>query len=144
VQATIHRDPVGTGQRAICLGRSLAFALGAMLVTGVAPAAGGDLAEAQARYQQERAVCISGQSHQDRDTCLREAGAELQAAKLGKLAEGSGSYEQNQLARCERLPASDRDDCVRRLSDGTVSGSVEGGGIYRELRTTVPAPAPVK
>ena len=144
MQATIHRDPVGTGHRSTCLGRSLAFALAAMLVTGAAMAAGGDLAEAQARYQQERAVCISGQSHQDRDTCLREAGAALQAAKLGKLAEGSGSYEQNQLARCERLPASGRDDCVRRLSEGTVSGSVEGGGIYRELRTTEPAPAPVK
>jgi hypothetical protein len=97
------------------------------------------VADAQARYQQERAVCLSGQSHQDRDTCLREAGAALQEAKMGKPAEGANSYEQNQAARCEQLPASDREDCVRRLREGTVSGSVEGGGIYRELRTTVPA-----
>jgi hypothetical protein len=69
-------------------------------------------------------------------------GAALQAARLGKLAEGSGAYEQNQLARCERLPVSDRDDCVRRLSEGSVSGSVEGRGIYRELRTPEPEPAP--
>ena len=35
-----------------------------------------DSADAFARYQQERAVCTSGQSNQDQATCLREAGAE--------------------------------------------------------------------
>jgi len=111
-----------------------------MFVTGLAAAAGGDVSEAQARYQRERAVCISGQSHQDRDTCLREAGAALSEARQGRLGGGEGSYEQNQLARCERLPAADREDCVRRMrGEGTVSGSVESGGIYRELRTTAPS-----
>ena len=64
----------------------------------------------------------------------------MQAAKRGRLGDGQSSYEQNRLARCDRLPAGDREDCVRRMhGEGTVSGSVEGGGIYRELRTTVPA-----
>ena len=111
-----------------------------MLIAGVAAAAGGKLAEAQARYQQDRAACISGQSHQDRATCLREAGAALQAAKRGDIGEGQNAYEQNQLNRCERLPQEERGDCVRRMrGEGTVSGSVESGGVYRELRTTVPA-----
>ena len=111
-----------------------------MLVAGMAAAAGGNLSEIQARYQQDRAACMSGQSHQDRATCLREAGAALQAAKRGRSGDGQGQYEQNRLIRCERLPAGDREDCVRRMrGEGTVSGSVESGGIYRELRTTVPA-----
>jgi hypothetical protein len=111
-----------------------------MLVAGMAAAAGGSLAQAQARYQQDRAACISGQSHQDRATCLREAGAALQEAKRGRLGDSQSSYEQNQLVRCDGLPAGDRADCLRRMrGEGTVSGSVESGGIYRELRTTVPA-----
>ena len=110
-----------------------------MLVAGMAAAAGDSLAEAQARYQQDRAACMSAQSQQDRATCLREADAALQEAKRGRSGDAQGSYEQNQLLRCDRLAAGDREDCRRRMrGEGTVSGSVEGGGIYRELRTTVP------
>jgi hypothetical protein len=117
-----------------------ACAVGAMLVAGIAAAAGGNLSEAQARYQQDRAACISGQSYQDRTTCLREAGAALQEAKRGRIGDGQSSYEQNRLIRCDRLSAGDREDCLRRMhGEGTVSGNVESGGIYRELRTTVPA-----
>ncbi len=140
MQSTIDREPRISVQRTIHCVRVSAFALGALLVAGMAAAAGGDLAEAQARYKQDRAACISGQSHQDRATCLSEAGAALEAAKRGRSGDGQSSYEQNRLVRCERLAAGDRDDCLRRMrGEGTVSGSVESGGIYRELRTTVPA-----
>jgi hypothetical protein len=117
-----------------------ACALGAMLFAGMAAAAGGSLADAQARYREDRAACTSGQSYQDRRTCLREAAAALAEAKRGRLADRDSSYERNQLLRCDRLSGEDRDDCVRRMrGEGTVSGSVEGGGVYRELRRTVPA-----
>jgi hypothetical protein len=140
MQSTIDRERSATGLKIISsLGWS-ACALGAMLVAGTAAAAGGKLSEAQARYQQDRAACISGQSHQDRATCLREAGAALQQAKRGGLGDSQNSYEQNQRMRCDRLAAEEREDCLRRMrGEGTVSGSVESGGIYRELRTTVPA-----
>jgi hypothetical protein len=140
VQSTIDRDPAGTGQKIISsLGLS-ACAVAALLVAGMAAAAGGNLAEAQARYEQDRAACISGQSYQDRATCLREAGAALQEAKRARVGDSQSSYEQNRLIRCDRLTGGDRDDCLRRMrGEGTVSGSVESGGIYRELRTTVPA-----
>ena len=140
MQSTIDRDPAGAGQRIIRFVGLSACAVGAMLVAGMAAAAGGNLSEIQARYQQDRAACMSGQSHQDRATCLREAGAALQEAKRGRIGDGQSSYEQNQRIRCDRLQAGDRDDCLRRMrGEGTVSGSVESGGIYRELRTTVPA-----
>lgn len=115
-----------------------AGAVGAILIAGMAAA--GSQAEAEARYRQDRAACMSGQSNQDRATCLREAGAALQEAKRGRGDSGQNAYEKNRLLRCDRHTGADRDDCLRRMrSEGSVSGSVEGGGIYRELQTTVPA-----
>lgn len=94
-------------------------------------------------YQQERAACLSGQSHQDRATCLREANNARGEAKRGNLNDGATSYEQNAVTRCNALPAADQQDCVRRASGGgAVSGSVESGGIYRETSTTIIAPQP--
>ena len=140
MQATSDRRPAAPGRKIIPLLGLSACAAAALLVAGMAAAAGGSQSEAQARYQQERAACVSGKSNQDRATCLREAAAALQEAKRGRLVDSQSAYEQNQLARCDRLAGGDRDDCLRRMKgEGTVSGSVEGGGIYRELRTTVPA-----
>ena len=93
---------------------------------------------AQSIYKQDRAACMSGASNQDRATCLREAAAALQEAKAGNAGQGVRSNEQNQnrFRRCDPLPPGDRDDCIRRMSgEGTVSGSAQGGGIYRELVT---------
>jgi len=140
VQSKFDRDPAGAGQEMIPSLVSSACAVAALLFAGMAAAAGSTPSGAQARYQQDRAACISGRSNEDRATCLREAGAALQAAKQGRLGDGSGAYEKNRLARCEPLPPADREDCVRRVNgEGTVSGSVEEGGTFTELRTTVPA-----
>ena len=54
-----------------------------------------------------------------------------------------GRYARNALERCKALPEPDRNDCVLRMQGrGTTSGSVEGGGIYRELVTIIPGEAP--
>lgn len=91
--------------------------------------------------EQDRAACAS-QPAQDQAACMREAAAARQEARRGRLDEGlSGEYEKNRVARCAYLPAPDQADCLRRMQgEGYVSGSVTGGGIYRELRTIVPAP----
>lgn len=140
MKSTIDRVPARAGQNALSSLVLAACAAGVLLAAGTAAAAGGKLSDAEARYQQDRAACNSGQSYQDRATCLREAGAALQAAKRGGTDDGQAAYEQNRLIRCDRLAAGEREDCLRRMrGEGTVSGSVEGGGIYRELRTIVPA-----
>lgn len=140
MQSTINRNPAAAGHKIISSLVLPACAVAALLFAGTAAAAGGKLSDAQARYQQDRADCMSGRSNQDRATCLREAGAALQAAKRGRLGDGSGAYEKNRLIRCEPLPAGDREDCLRRMrGEGTVKGSVESGGTFTELRTTVPA-----
>ena len=108
MQSTFDRDPAAAGRKIAASLSLSACAVGVMLVAGMAAAAGGDLSEAQARYRQDRAACMSGQSHQDRATCLREAGAALQEAKRARLGDGQGSYERNRLVRCERLTAEER------------------------------------
>jgi hypothetical protein len=120
-----------------------ALAIGAALTTTPALAADARRSDAEARYQQERAACNSGQSHQDQATCLREAGAALQEARRGRLDDGQAAYQQNALVRCNALPPEERSACQARMQgQGTTRGSVAEGGIYRELVTREPASAP--
>src|SRR5512147_1902447 len=63
--------------------------------------------EAQRAYERDRAACLSGQTHQDRATCLREAGAALQEARRGGLDDRNAEYERNRLLRCEKQPPED-------------------------------------
>lgn len=117
-------------------------ALGALFFPPAAPAAGSSIAtEARTQYQDNRAYCMSGKSAQDQKTCLREAGAALGEARRGRLAEGEADFERNKFARCavHRDPA-EKEYCERRMrGEGTAGGSVEGGGLLRELVVTVPA-----
>ena len=54
----------------------------------------------------------------------------------GNLNDGQSDFERNRLLRCEKQPPEDRQDCVRRMSsEARTSGSVEGGGVMRELVT---------
>ncbi|CAN5239087.1 hypothetical protein BH11PSE10_BH11PSE10_01420 [soil metagenome] len=101
--------------------------------------------DAAARYQQERAVCMNGQSNQDRTTCLKEAGAAYAEAKHGGLrvtgnADGRADRAANATQRCTGLPADDAKACMARMrGEGSTSGTVASGGILRELVTVAPA-----
>ena len=98
------------------------------------------LAEANRVYQQERAHCTSGKSHQDRATCLQEAGAAYGEAKRGALANAGGTdLRANATRRCEAQPQADRAACIQRIAgSGTTEGSVKGGGLIRETETRLP------
>ena len=124
--------------RAVVSYRALGVALcvaGTLLGGSAAPAVARDKpSNAQEVYQIDRVACLAGKTHQDRATCLREAAAALQEARRGRLDDGRAEFERNRLARCEKQPLEDREYCVRRMKgEGITSGSVEGGGIYREL-----------
>lgn len=104
-------------------------------------AAGGSAAS---RAEAERAACLNGTSHQDRATCLKEAGAAQEERRRGTLDDGqAGQYRDNALQRCQGLPAAEQADCVKRANGlGQRSGSVEGGGVIKETVTrTVGTPA---
>ena len=94
------------------------------------------------RYQQERALCTSGRSNQDRATCLREAGAAYAEARRGGLVGAGASASDNQRKRCEPLTGDERSACLARMrGQGSSSGSAQSGGILRELVVREPAPA---
>ena len=119
----------------------LSVAVAGLLVAGTAFAAGKSNAELDAQYQREKAVCTSGQSNQDKATCLREAGAAYQQAKQGSLQTNqSQQYSQNAVERCKSLPTQDQMDCQRRIDNPTeLEGNALSGGILRKDVTVVPA-----
>jgi hypothetical protein len=87
----------------------------------------------------ERSQC-SDPAVQDRQACLREAGAARAEARRGTLADANTDFDKNRLERCSwHKAAEERDYCERRMrGEGTTTGSVEGGGILRELTVIVP------
>src|SRR5690606_18229248 len=100
-------------------------------------------AEIRKQYLADREACERRYTGEALQTCLREAGAAAQAARQGELAGESDEerYRRNALARCAPLPPEQREACRMRIEGaGTVRGSVEGGGLYRELRIREPAP----
>ena len=125
-----------TTLRKSCLAAGLLLSMGSAMAA-VNPAD----ADIQARYERERAVCLTGKSNQDQPTCLKEAGAARDVARRGLLDEGNPNYRRNQLDRCKALSGDEAKDCLLRMKGaGTVSGSASAGGIYRELTTIEPAP----
>ena len=121
---------------------SAALLLGALLMPAPALAAGQtERDQAAARHKQEVAVCTSGQSNQDRATCLKEAGAAYAEALRG--GQGSSAVAPgNASKRCEALKGDENTACLARMQgQGTTSGSVAAGGKSRELVTVTPAPA---
>ena len=98
--------------------------------------------EAQARFREDRAACMSGASNQDRQTCMREAQAALAESRRGSLSTGASSddFRANAMARCDVQPERDRADCkAMARGEGTASGSVGQGAIVREHVRRVPA-----
>jgi hypothetical protein len=138
MDTTHHRSELPRPARAALL---LAAALQAAASAGAADVqAQGD---AQARYQRERSVCLSGLSNQDRATCLREARAALGEARLDGMDDPAmAPYASNARQRCERLPADDRRACAARLQRRDVApDSIYRGLVLRETIAPDPAPA---
>jgi len=132
---------------------------GAVLaLTGVGAIAATPASDVQARYEQERARCMAGQSGQAQDTCMKEAVNARDAAKKGQLSDGDGKLHKNARERCDALTGDEQRDCLARtrangnsvsgasvtssegsasiVKSSSTSGSVKGGGVLRETVTT--------
>ncbi|PRC94524.1 hypothetical protein [Solimicrobium silvestre] len=102
------------------------------------------MTEAAERYQIEHANCLNGRSNEDKETCLKEANAALMQAKQGRLDDAGAQYQKNAELRCQVFESEDRQACERRMrGEGTVSGSVANGGIFRKLVIPEPEPKPL-
>ncbi len=128
------------------IGRLRALAVGAaMLVASVASAQSGTgsaQSSIESRYQKDRAACMASDSQVDRTSCLRDAAAVRAEAKRGAR-QGGESQEmltRNALERCKRHPPEQRAICERMVrGEGSTTGSVQGGGMIRELTIMEPA-----
>jgi hypothetical protein len=120
----------------------LSFGVAALLAVGAATAqvatTGTTGIDASGSYRSEVNACMSGQTQQDRDTCLKEA-RNAQADKQRGVLNTYGGQDQNAMARCEvHAGAEDRAACqARMLGMGAADGSVAGGGVIREVETVV-------
>jgi hypothetical protein len=94
-------------------------------------------ADSTGNTQSEREACMHGATQQDRATCLLEARNAAYDKRRGLLNANNQGFEANQLARCQVLPsAEDKAACEARIrGQGTVSGSVAGGGVLRQVET---------
>ncbi len=101
--------------------------------------------ELYARYQQDLTECEAQQTTQDLAACRSEARNALAEAKRNLLSDTTANlFEKNQLKRCRVFKGDDREACEARVRDeGTSTGSVQSGGILREVVRPVP-PEPSK
>lgn len=115
------------------------LAAGLMALGGMAQAAApkaGKVDPLRLQYEREKADCMSGRTSEPREICLREAGAAYAQARKGRLDspnDGPDQWARNALARCQAQPPEDRELCERRVREGQVSGSVQGGGRLTTL-----------
>ena len=107
-----------------------------------APSAAAADKGAEATYREARAACLSGSNQQDRATCLKEAGAVRAEQRSGRAdaTASAATLRANALKRCEHQPPQARGDCERLArGEGSREGTVEGGGVIKEIVTRVPA-----
>jgi len=96
--------------------------------------------ELQARYQQDLAECEAQQATQDLAACRLEARNALADARRHLLNDTTSHlFEKNQFKRCRVFKGEDREACEARVrNEGTSTGSVQSGGILREVVRPVP------
>ena len=117
------------------------FSVGAISANAAAPTA------AETRYQQDRADCMAGKTAESQKTCLKEAGAALQASREHALKSAdSGQLAANERQRCVPLSGDDKKACLARAAgmDTSTSGSVAAGGDLKETVTVILGVQPIQ
>ena len=111
------------------------FSVGAISANAAAPS------PAETRYQQDRANCLAGKTDESQKTCLKEAGAALQASREHELKSADAAQlAANERKRCEPLSGDEKKACLARAADmdTTTSGSVAAGGDLKKTVIVVP------
>lgn len=117
----------------------VSFGVAALLAVGAATAQVATTGiDASGSYQSEVQACMSGNTQQDRETCMKEARNASAEKKRGRL-ETYGMHEEHAKARCDvHQVAEDRAACEARvLGMGSSDGSVAAGGMIREVETVI-------
>jgi hypothetical protein len=130
-------DPMISRKSITSFGATALFAItaAAAQVAGAPATAGID---STGNYQSEVRACMQGKTGEDQATCLKEARNAQADKKRGLLDDSNARFQANARARCGSLSGEDKAACeARMMGYGTVSGSVAGGGVLREVETVV-------
>lgn len=129
--STVFRPALFTAQALLCA----SFCLHVQAQTPEQPQN-----ELMVRYQQDLAECEAQQATQDLAACRLEARNALAEAKRNLLSDTTANlFEKNQFKRCRVFKGEDREACEARVrGDGSSTGSVQSGGILREVTRPVP------
>ena len=113
-----------------------------LLALGSFTAQADTLADAQARYKEEMAECARLTSDEELKTCRLEARNALAEAKRNRLDDAPASaIQSNASKRCDAHMGEERVACEARMrGEGSTQGSVQEGGILREIVRPVPSP----
>jgi hypothetical protein len=131
--------PTLCARRGLWFGVLAALALTAAPVFAASPSA---QADTKAQPQRARTACTAVRGDA-RDNCLSEASTLAASTRPSRPEENAQQLARNAVQRCAPLPEPDRRDCVARIQgQGTTTGSVAAGGIYRELVTREVAAVP--
>lgn len=110
------------------------LALGLFLVASASGAAPAD----EQRYRQDMRDCREGRTAQSRPDCEREARNARAEAVRGALSTPVDPASQAQRRCAVFKQEGDHADCLARQgANARLSGSVEGGGVLREISTPV-------
>ncbi len=117
----------------------VSFGVAALLAVGAATAQVATTGiDATGSYQSEVQACMSGQTQQNRDDCMKEA-RNARADKQRGVLDTQGSLEANAMQRCNVFTTvEEKAACqARTMGMGSADGSVAGGGVIKEVETVV-------
>lgn len=118
------------------LRRGVGIGLVVLVIGQALPVAAQDRSERLRRFEADRQACLSGKSSQVLDSCTKEAKAALAERPDSTATVSPEQLKRNSMTRCEALTGEERTACVARMrGEGTISGSMPGGGVLRELVT---------
>lgn len=124
-----------------CLGVSALFAV--TLATAQVGVVGDTGIDSSGNYQQERGWCMVNTMGEDRVTCLKNSAAAQAEKRRGTLDNKGGDFNANAMRRCDVFAGEDRAACHARVQGyGSGSGSVQGGGIIKQVETVVQPESP--
>jgi hypothetical protein len=133
---TRHDSLLGLG------GLVIAGALLSFSALSAAPTPGAQATEINAKFEQDKANCLAGKASAERNACMKEATKARNSARNAPIYDDA-TYKHNKFDRCRVLSGDEARDCFARMKgEGTVSGSVEGGGVLRETVTIEVGPVP--
>ena len=131
----------GTNPRKAAMAFGLCALFAVVAATAQVSATGDTGIDRSGNYQQERAWCMANTSGEAQATCLKSSGAAQAEKRRGTLDSNGGNLGANALERCNVLTGEDRAACQARVAGlGSASGSVQGGGVIKQVETVVLPP----